>query len=131
MEKGETPNDIISQQNERIQEYIKQRKWKLVKKYSDRKKEEFEETAYLQMKQDAMGRQFDCLVIPVGIPYMFIIVPTRWSLSGTVGMAAFCVIIGALFGVVLAAVIVVRAVWYVTMFPLSCLVRHREGRNGI
>ena len=69
--------------------------------------------------------------IPVGIPYMFIIVPTRWSLSGTVGMAAFCVIIGALFGVVLAAVIVVRAVWYVTMFPLSCLVRHREGRNGI
>ena len=26
MEKGETPNDIISQQNERIQEYIKQRK---------------------------------------------------------------------------------------------------------
>ena len=42
MEKGEIPNDIISQQNERIQEYIKQRKWKLVKKYSDRKKEEFE-----------------------------------------------------------------------------------------
>lgn len=38
MEKGEIPNDIISQQNERIQEYIKQRKWKLVKKYSDRKK---------------------------------------------------------------------------------------------
>lgn len=28
---GEIPNDIISQQNERIQEYIKQRKWKLVK----------------------------------------------------------------------------------------------------
>ena len=27
--------------------------------------------------------------IPVGIPYMFIIIPTRWSLSGTVGMAAF------------------------------------------
>ena len=45
MEKGEIPNDIISQQNERIQKYIKQRKWKLVKKYSDRKKEEFEETA--------------------------------------------------------------------------------------
>ena len=31
MEKGEIQNDIISQQNERIQEYIKQRKWKLVK----------------------------------------------------------------------------------------------------
>ena len=46
MEKGEIPNDIISQQNERIQEYIKQRKWKLVKKYSDRKKEEFEEGCY-------------------------------------------------------------------------------------
>ena len=38
MEKGEIPNDIISQQNERIQEYIKERKWKLVKKYSDGKK---------------------------------------------------------------------------------------------
>ena len=59
--------------------------------------------------------------IPVGIPYMFIIIPT----------AAFCVIVGALFGFVLAAVIAVRAVWYVTMFPISCLVRHREGRNGI
>ena len=69
--------------------------------------------------------------IPVGIPYMFIIIPTRWSLSGTVGMAAFCVIVGALFGFVLAAVIAVRAVWYVTMFPISCMVRHREGRNGI
>lgn len=63
MEKGEIPNDIISQQNERIQEYIKQRKWKLVKKYSDRKKEEFEETAYLQMKQDAI-EMFSEMVIP-------------------------------------------------------------------
>lgn len=63
MDKEEIPNDIISQQNERIQEYIKKRKWKLVKKYSDRKKDEFEETAYLQMKQDAMGRQFDCVVV--------------------------------------------------------------------
>ena len=47
------------------------------------------------------------------------------------GIPAFCVIVGALFGFVLAAVIAVRAVWYVTMFPISCLVRHREGRNGI
>ena len=63
MNKEDIPSDIISQQNERIGEYIKKKKWKLVKKYSDRKKCEFEETAYLQMKQDAMGRQFDCLVI--------------------------------------------------------------------
>lgn len=63
MDKEDIPNDIISQQNERIQEYIKKRKWRLVKKYSDRKKDEFEETAYLQMKQDAMGRMFDCVVV--------------------------------------------------------------------
>lgn len=53
MESGEIPKDIISQQNQRIQDYIKKRGWTLGKKYSDRRKDAFEETAYLQMKMDA------------------------------------------------------------------------------
>ena len=58
----EIPSDIINQQNKRIQEFIKQKGWSLVKKYSDRKKDEFEDGAFLEMRQDAIGRQFDCLV---------------------------------------------------------------------
>lgn len=54
MENGEIPKDIISQQNQRIQDYIKKRGWTLGKKYSDRKKDVYEETAYLQMKMDAI-----------------------------------------------------------------------------
>lgn len=59
----EIPSDIINQQNKRIQEFIKQKGWSLVKKYSDRKKDEFEDGAFLEMRQDAIGRQFDCLVV--------------------------------------------------------------------
>ena len=40
--------------------------------------------------------------VPIGIPYMFIIIPSRWDLSGTVGMAAMSVIIGAVFGFIVA-----------------------------
>lgn len=50
--------------------------------------------------------------VPIGIPYMFIIIPSRWDLSGTVGMAAMSVIIGAVFGFIVAIGIAVRAVWY-------------------
>lgn len=63
MESGEIPKDIISQQNQRIQDYIKKRGWTLGKKYSDRRKDTFEETAYLQMKMDAIAREFDCVVM--------------------------------------------------------------------
>lgn len=63
LRESEVPKDIISQQNKRIQEFVKSRGWTLVEKYSDRKKGEFEETAFLEMKQDAMARKFDCLVI--------------------------------------------------------------------
>ena len=63
MESGEIPKDIISQQNQRIQDYIKKRGWTLGKKYSDRRKDAFEETAYLQMKMDAIAREFDCVVM--------------------------------------------------------------------
>ena len=63
MESGEIPKDIISQQNQKIQDYIKKRGWTLGKKYSDRRKDAFEETAYLQMKMDAIAREFDCVVM--------------------------------------------------------------------
>lgn len=60
---SEIPSNIISQQNQRIQEFIKKKDWELVKKYSDRKRDEFEDGAFLQMKQDAIGRDFDCVVM--------------------------------------------------------------------
>ena len=67
--------------------------------------------------------------VPIGIPYMFIIIPSRWDLSGTVGMAAMCVIIGAVFGFIVEIGIAVRAVWYVITFPVSVLIR--KGRSKI
>lgn len=63
LRESEVPKDIISQQNKRIQEFVKSRGWTLVEKYSDRKKDEFEEKAFLEMKQGAMARKFDCLVM--------------------------------------------------------------------
>ena len=48
--------------------------------------------------------------VPVGIPYMFFIIPVRWDLSGTIGMVALCAIIGAVFGFIIAIGIAIRAV---------------------
>lgn len=63
LRESEIPSDIISQQNKSVQAFIKENGWSLVKKYSDRKKDELEESAFLEMRQDAIGRQFDCLVM--------------------------------------------------------------------
>ena len=60
---SEIPEDIIIQQNERIKNFIKQKKWTLIKKYSDRKKDELDDSAFMQMKQDAIERKFDCVVV--------------------------------------------------------------------
>lgn len=60
---SEIPEDIIIQQNERIKKFIKQKKWTLIKKYSDRKKDELDDSAFMQMKQDAIERKFDCVVV--------------------------------------------------------------------
>lgn len=59
--------------------------------------------------------------IPMGIPYMFVIIPMHWSLSGMVGMMALCVMIGGLFGSVIAAFLCVRALVFVIGFPICCL----------
>lgn len=57
------PSDIISIQNKHIENYIKNRGWELVEKYVDRKKDPLEEAAFLKMKDDALGRKYECLVI--------------------------------------------------------------------
>ena len=67
--------------------------------------------------------------VPVGIPYMFFIIPARWDLSGTIGVVALCAIIGAVFGFIIAIGIAIRAVWYVIVFPISCLLRKGEKQD--
>ena len=65
--------------------------------------------------------------VPVGIPHMFIIVPWQWDLSGILGMVALCVIVGGVFGCVIAAGLAVRAIWYIVGYPIS---RMLVGYNG-
>ncbi|MDD3415787.1 MAG: recombinase family protein [Lachnospiraceae bacterium] len=57
------PKDIITQQNNRIQEYAKERGWKIEEKYSDRKQDKEENTAFEQMLQDGMARKFDVVIV--------------------------------------------------------------------
>lgn len=58
-----TQTESIMAQNQRIQDFTKAHGWKIEKKYSDRKKDGNEETAFLEMKADGMARKFDCVVI--------------------------------------------------------------------
>lgn len=60
--------------------------------------------------------------VPVGISHMFIIIPWHWDLSGILGMAALCVIVGGVFGSVIAVWLGIRAVWYIVGFPISKIV---------
>lgn len=61
----ENENGIIPimEQNARINNYIGSRKWKLVKKYSDRKHDPNSEDAFLELREDGVNRKFDCVVI--------------------------------------------------------------------
>ena len=65
--------------------------------------------------------------VPVGIPHMFIIVLWHWDLSGILGMVALCVIVGGVFGCVIAAGLAGRAIWYIVGYPIS---RTLVGYNG-
>ena len=60
--------------------------------------------------------------VPVGIPYMFFIIPWHWDLSGILGMMALCVIVGSLFGSFIAIWLLVRAVGYVIGYLFSFLI---------
>ena len=57
-----------------------------------------------------------------GNPTYVIIIPWHWDLSGILGMAALCVIVGGVFGCVIAAWLGIRAVWYMVGFPISKIV---------
>ena len=66
--------------------------------------------------------------VPVGIPYMFFIIPWHWDLSGILGMMALCVIVGSLFGSFIAIWLLVRAARYVIGYLFSFFVREVKGK---
>lgn len=65
--------------------------------------------------------------IPVGILHMFLVIPWHWDVSGMLCMIALCVIVGGMFGCVIAVWLGIRAVWYIVGFPISRIVTvHRR-----
>ena len=58
-----TPPDIIRQQNERIQKYIKEHGWELTEKYADRKQDGKADDAFCKMREDGISRKFDMVVV--------------------------------------------------------------------
>lgn len=55
-------SDIISIQNKKIAEYASKRKWKIEKKYSDRRNDREEDTAFRALKEDGISKKYDCVV---------------------------------------------------------------------
>ena len=66
--------------------------------------------------------------VPVGIPYMFFVIPWHWDLSGILGMLALCVIVGSLIGSFIAVLLLFRAVGYVIGYLFSFFVRKVKGK---
>ncbi len=58
----EAPADIISEQNKRIAEYASKRKWKIEKKYSDRKSDRNEDAAFRALREDGISQKYDCVI---------------------------------------------------------------------
>ena len=52
----------------------------------------------------------------------------KMDLSGTMGVVILGVIVGAVFGFVIAAYMAIRAVWYIVAFPISLLMRKERNR---
>ena len=67
--------------------------------------------------------------VPVGIPYMFFIIPWHWDLSGILGMMALCVIFGSLIGSFIAVWLLVRAMAYVIGYPINYVIKSIKGKN--
>lgn len=59
--------------------------------------------------------------IPVGIPYMFFVIPMHGSLSELLGTIVLCVAIGGFFGFIIAIFLTIRAFIYMIVFPISRL----------
>ena len=62
-EDGKIPADIIKQQDQHIQEYLKKQGWTLSAKYCDRKKDTEENTAFEELTKDGINRKFDMVVV--------------------------------------------------------------------
>lgn len=62
-EGGKIPADIIKQQDQHIQEYLKKQGWTLSAKYCDRKKDTEENTAFEELTKDGIDRKFDMVVV--------------------------------------------------------------------
>lgn len=56
--------------------------------------------------------------ILMGIPHMLVVVPLRWDISGTIGMVVFCVLVGGLFGCIIAVGLAARAAFYLAAYPI-------------
>lgn len=67
--------------------------------------------------------------VPVGIPYMFFIIPWYWDLSGILGMMTLCVIVGSLIGSFIAVWLLVRAMGYVIGYPINYMIKSIKGKN--
>lgn len=59
----EPDTNAVQKQNAAIREYAKSQGWKISEKYSDTKKDEKAEVAFLQMKEDGINRKFDCVIV--------------------------------------------------------------------
>ena len=62
-EGGKIPADIIKQQDQHIQEYLKKQGWTLSAKYCDRKKDTEENAAFEELTKDGINRKFDMVVV--------------------------------------------------------------------
>lgn len=62
-EDGKIPADIIKQQDQHIQEYLKKQGWTLSAKYCDRKKDTEENTVFEKLTKDGINRKFDMVVV--------------------------------------------------------------------
>ena len=63
LHEDEIPADIIARQNQNITDYAGSHGWKISGKYSDRKKDAGEETAFRDMVTDGIARRFDLVVM--------------------------------------------------------------------
>lgn len=60
---AEIPANVITAQNERIRAYAEKHGWKIAGKYSDRKKDQSENTSFEQLLQDGIQRKFDAVIV--------------------------------------------------------------------
>lgn len=60
---AEIPANVITEQNYRIKSYADSHGWKIADKYSDRKKDEKENTSFERLLQDGISRKFDAVIV--------------------------------------------------------------------